>query len=133
MIFQKAITQPIRSDQSWESRWEGADRGLITCWEAGREMANAKPENAALARSGELLILPWKGGVDKKAKLPKKREKIGALNYVAMWQGLRGEDLYVDTAQGTVLTCTATGFVITYYFDILPHLTGLDDEEQLAA
>ena len=58
---------------------------------------------------------------------------IGSLNYVAMWQGLRGEDLDIDSAQGAVHTCTATGFVLTYYFDILPYLSGLDDDEQLVA
>jgi hypothetical protein len=126
-VFRR-ISEPIRDDQSWDTRWEGPDRGLITSWEAGREMAATKPDDAALAVAGELLVLPWKGGVDKKAKtIPKK--KIGSLNYVAMWQGLRGDDLSVDTAQDVVMTCTATGTVVTYCLDVLQHANEMDEDE----
>jgi hypothetical protein len=55
--------------------------------------------------------LPWKGGVEKALK---KKQKYGTLNYLAMWQGLRGEDLNIDTAEEISITCTATGMAVVF-------------------
>ena len=55
--------QPIRKDLSWEERWKGPDKGLISCWEVGRELSQKEPELGERARNGELPVLAWKGGV----------------------------------------------------------------------
>ena len=90
--------------------------GLIACWECGRTTSIEKPVMAAQALAGELFVLPWKGGIDRD-KIPKKNLKYGSLNYLAMWQGLRNEDLNIDTKHGTVLTCTATNVTVTFTDD----------------
>ena len=81
--------------------------GLIACWECGRTTSIEKPAMAAQALAGELFVLPWKGGVDRD-KVSKKK---------AMWQGLRNEDLSIDTKNGAVLTCTATNVTVTFTGD----------------
>jgi hypothetical protein len=124
MHVRRSLSEPLRVNPDWEERWERADKGLINCWECGREMVIGRPEQAGLAIAGELLVLPWRGGVDKKAKkIPKK--KTGSLYYLAMWQGLRGEDLDIDTERGALLRCAATGTVVTYQFDV----TKIEDED----
>ncbi len=112
--IKRAFTEPTREDISWDERWRGDDKGLISCWEVGREIRAKDPELAARVENGELPILGWKGGVGKKIK---KGEKIGTLYYLAQWQGLRGEDLEVDLSQETDLTCTKTGVKVTYTSD----------------
>ena len=72
--------EPIREDPSWDERWRGADKGLIICWEVGRERSKKEPELSEQAKNGELPVLGWKGGV---AKEIKKKEKYGCLNYLA--------------------------------------------------
>lgn len=114
MRLQRSINEPIREDPNWTSRWEGLDKGLIACWERGREKGNEDPEAAALARKGQLVELPWKGGV---LKAIKKKSKYGSLFYLAMWQGLRGEDLDIDTASEQSLECTATKMTVVYTAD----------------
>jgi hypothetical protein len=69
------------------------------------EAARREP-SAEWASRGELRPLPWRGGVAKKLKAA---TRPGTLQYLAMWQGLRHEDLSVDLDGGTVLTCTRTG------------------------
>lgn len=119
-IVQRSITAPIRPNLSWFETWQGADKGLIRCWEIGRERALKSPEVAARCRADELPVLGWQGGVDRQLK---KLEKFGALNYLAQWQGLRGEDLQIDSSQEYTLTCSRTGMVVTFtpdrakYFD----------------
>ncbi|MCY1179842.1 hypothetical protein D9M73_202590 [compost metagenome] len=44
----------------------------------------------------------------------KKREKFGSLKYLAQWQGLRGEDLQIDTSAELTLSCSRTGMVVTF-------------------
>ena len=78
----RSINEPIREGLSWDQRWRESDKGLIACWERGREMSIETPKLVELARKGELIILAWKGGVDKKIK---KTQKYGTLNYLAMW------------------------------------------------
>ena len=106
---------PKREGLSWEERWKGRDKGLITCWEVGKNWAQAKPELALRARDGELPVLGWKGGVEKKTQ---KKKKFGSLLYLAMWQGLRGEDLDIDMSQETQLICSRTGMKVVYTPDV---------------
>lgn len=94
---------------------EGPDKGLINAWLAGIEKRRELPDLAARARNGELPILPYRGGVEKAIKT---RNKIGALHYVAMWQGLRGDDLRVDMNDEPTLVCQRTGVPVTYTMDI---------------
>ena len=63
--------EPKRKDLSWDERWKDKDKGLITCWEVGRELRAKEPELASRAEKGELPVLGWKGGVEKKTKKTK--------------------------------------------------------------
>ncbi len=76
----RSIEKPIRPALSWKERWTGEDKGLITCWENGREAAARKPELAKRAKKGELPVTGWKGGVENKTKVG---EKYGTLFYLA--------------------------------------------------
>ena len=71
--------EPKREGLSWDERWKGKDKGLITCWEVGRELREKEPELASRAEKGELPVLGWKG-VEKKTK---KGEKYGTLFHLA--------------------------------------------------
>jgi hypothetical protein len=72
------------------------------------------PELAEKARNGELPVLGWKGGVEKKTQ---KNEKYGCLNYLAEWQGLRGEDLDIDLTEEREIVCSKTGMKVIYTGD----------------
>lgn len=76
-----------------DHRWRNEDKGIIWCWERGRQIGNADPELASRARNGELMVLGWKGGVPLEFKGEKKQ---GTLNYLAQWQGLAGKDLDIQ-------------------------------------
>jgi hypothetical protein len=121
----RSIREPIRDGLSWEERWRGPDQGLIWCWERGRQMRTRQPERAARAEQGELMVsevvaayrtepVPvWRGGVSKRLKdVPIKPD--GSLNYLAEWQGLRGEDLDIDVAEERVIVCTKTGQAVAF-------------------
>lgn len=108
------ITQPIRQNAKWEQRWNDADQGVIACWERGREKSLEDPKLASQARDGQLVVLPWKGGVEKEIK---KKQKFGTFFYLAMWQGLRMEDLNIDTDEELMLTCTVTGMKVVFTND----------------
>ena len=110
-LVTRSIKQPIREGLTWDELWRGPDNGLINCWEVGRQLATRKPDLAEKAERGELPVLEWKGGVEKRLK---KKEKYGTLNYVAEWQGLRGEDLMVDLSNEVELECSRTGMKVTY-------------------
>jgi hypothetical protein len=110
----RSIKEPKREGLSWKELWEGEDRGLIICWEAGREKRETDPYLAKRAEDGELPVLAWKGGVEKKTNISK---KYGTLNYLACWQGLRGEDLNIDPSQETELICSKTGMKVIYTDD----------------
>jgi hypothetical protein len=114
MKIQRSIAKPVRQNADWDERWAGEDRGLIGCWERGREKASEDPALAARAREGHLVVLPWKGGVEKAIK---KKQKFGTLYYLAMWQGLRGENLDIDVDEEPVRTCTATGMTVVFTGD----------------
>jgi hypothetical protein len=109
-VFRNA-DEPPRHDQAWEQRWNGPDRGLIASWERGREKAREDPDLASAASRGELVPLPWKGGVEQATKAGR---KYGPFFYLAMWQGLRGEPLDIETATDTTITCSRTGMAVTF-------------------
>lgn len=114
MKISRSIAEPLRIAPSWEERWEGPDKGLILCWETGREKREAMPELAQRASDGQLIPLPWRGGLEKAIKA---KEKYGSLFYLAMWQGLRADDLEIDTERGATLVCTATGQKVVFTAD----------------
>ncbi len=111
--IRRSREKPVRKGASWDERWRGEDGGLITCWEVGRELATKEPDLAKRARNGELPILGWKGGVERKLTI----RKYGTLNYLAQWQGIRGDDLDIDRDREYELTCTRTGMVVTFTAD----------------
>lgn len=107
--------EPIRGGLSWDERWKGHDKGLITCWEVGRKLSEKEPTIVERAKRGELPVLGWKGGVEKKIK---KKEKYGTLYYLAQWQGLRGDNLDIDLSGETELICSKTGMKVIYTGDM---------------
>jgi len=110
----RSILEPIREDPDFQERWNGNDKGLITCWEVGRTLGVKEPELVQKAKDGELPVLGWKGGVAEGLKL---KEKFGSLNYFAQWQGLRGEDLNINLDDEYELMCTNTKVKVTYTAD----------------
>jgi hypothetical protein len=110
----RSCQEPIRIGLSFEERWRGPDKGLITCWEVGRDMSKKEPALAERARKGELPVIGWKGGVDKKIK---KKEKYGTYNYLALWQGLRGDDLNIELTEEIEIVCSRTGMKVVYTDD----------------
>lgn len=112
--IKRSYQEPKRKGLSYDERWNGPDRGLITSWEVGRELREKNPELAEKAKNGELPVLGWKGGVDRQLK---KTEKFGTLKYLAQWQGLRGEDLDIDLNEERVVVCSATGMKVTFTGD----------------
>ena len=114
MKIYRSIAEPIRENAKWDERWNADDDGLIACWERGREKRLEDPALSARAIEGQLVVLPWKGGIEKPIK---KKQKYGTLFYLAMWQGLRGEDLNIDLSEEVALTCTATGMTVVFTND----------------
>ena len=101
----RSVDQPIREGLSWTERWLGPDDGLIWCWERGRQERLEHPDLAARAEKGELVPRDWKGGVREKLKIERKR---GSLQYLATWQGLRGEDLDIEVGGERTIVCIKT-------------------------
>lgn len=113
MHIRRDIAEPHRGELSWAERWEGIDGGLIACWERGCEKRKEDPALAQRASEGELVLLPWRGGVEKAIK----GEKYGTLNYLAMYQGIRGESLDIDTTAEVVRQCAKTKVTVIYTRD----------------
>ena len=111
----RSIEKPMRTGLSWNERWKGEDKGLITCWEVGREKRKKNPDLAKRTEKGELPVLGWKGGVDKKIK---KGEKYGTLFYLAQWQGTRGNDLDIDLSDEPEHVCSRTGVKVIFTNDL---------------
>lgn len=101
---------PILEGLSWTERWEGEDRGLICCLEQGRKIAEQNPELAENVREGELPLLGWRGGVSATLKQKKK----GTLQYLAQWQGIRGEPLDNDPLATVKMICALTKTKVEY-------------------
>lgn len=113
----RSINEPKRTGLSWKEKWKGADNGLIACWERGRDKALEDPELAIAAKNGQLVVLAWKGGVEKKIK----GKKYGSLSYLATLQGLRGEDLKINQNEEISLTCTKTNVEIIFTSNLLSY------------
>lgn len=124
-IVRRSINTPIRQGLDWSTTWQAPDNGLIKCWEVGRLTAVQKPELAEAALDDELPVTCWKGGVSRTLK---KLEKYGSLQYLAHWQGLRGEDLEVDQDAEVTHTCSKTGMRITFTPDISKLIEQTTDE-----
>lgn len=114
MHVHRSVNEEKREGLSWDELWNGPDKGLIACWERGREKARENPGLAEAAKAGQLVAIGWKGGV---AQEIKSKKKTGTLWYLAMWQGLRGEDLDIVMTDEPRLTCTETGVTVTYTMD----------------
>lgn len=115
MRIYQPIAFPPPAETDWHKRHEGQDKGLISCWLIGIEKARQDPDLATRAQAGELPVLPWRGGVDKAIK---RTDKVGALHYLAAWQGLRGEDLDIELGVEVHKTCTRTGVGVLFTDDI---------------
>lgn len=107
----RSVKEPIRNDPTPDQKWRGDDKGLVLCWEAGRELAVAQPKLAKRAQRGELPMLSWKGGVKRN---PKKKKKTGSFCYLAQWQGLRGDDLDIKLSEKQTIKCSRTGVKVVY-------------------
>ena len=110
----RSCKKPIRENPSFNERWRGLDEGLITCWEVGRRKSEENPELAERALNGELPKLGWKGGIDKNTD----QKKFGTLNYLAQWQGLRGEDLDIDLTKERLIVCSKTFMKVIFTNDL---------------
>jgi hypothetical protein len=113
MHIYASAENPPALGKTWAERQEGPDDGLISAWYAGRDMRARDPGVVAAASRGELPVLPFKGGVEKKIK----SKKIGSLHYIAMWQGLRGEDLNITRGSRPVMRCAKTGVAVNFTDD----------------
>lgn len=111
MRVTRNVGDPSTERLSWEERWKGPDRGLVATWEAGLRISKEDPFLADRARQGQLVILSWKGGVEKATK---KGRKYGSLSYLAMWHGLRGEPLDIALDEEVTLVCSRTNMTVTY-------------------
>jgi hypothetical protein len=115
--LQRSAKEPIRAGLTYAELWDGPDKSLIYCWEAGRQLRDKDSATAARAAKGEFVSLPWKGGTDDVEELPagkKASARYGALRYLAMWQGLRGDDLDITTESKTTLVCARTNRSVTF-------------------
>lgn len=127
MRVHASLECPPTVGATWEERWEGPDRGLYLCWLKGVAMAGESPALADAARSGSLPVLPWRGGVEKAVKAL----KLGSVYYLAMWQGLRGDDLSVSLEEDVIITCSRTGTRVRFTPQLLAELAAVPaDEEQ---
>lgn len=70
--LRRSVDELIREGLSWSETWQGPDKGLIFCWERGRQERCERPRLAARADQGELVSLDWKGGVKEKLKAERK-------------------------------------------------------------
>jgi len=114
MRIKRSITEKIRDFVDMDHRWRGQDKGLIWCWECGRQLSEEDPDLAARAKNGELVVLAWKGGVPADFK---GKRKEGTFNYLAEWQGLAGQDLDIDLTAPIPLVCSLTGVEVTFSMD----------------
>ena len=115
MKIYRSIAEPIIDMPRYKERIDGYDKGLINAWQVGRSLAMRDLDVAAKVKNGELPVLHVKGGVEKRVKVV----KIGSLWYLAMWQGMRGEDLDIDMETEVEMICSRTGVKVLYTFDIV--------------
>lgn len=110
----RSFKERVREGITWDERWRGYDNGLITCWEVGRKIREEDPEIVEKVTNNELPLLGWKGGVDRTLKIGK---KYGTLNYLAQWQGIKGEDLNIDPQTEYELVCSRTKVKVIFTND----------------
>lgn len=113
-IITRSIETPIRTGIHWNDE----DKGLITCWENGREKSKDCKfkfmKQTAAAKRDALPMTVYAGG----CKMGIKVKKIyGSYHYLAYWQGLRGEDLYINHNEEIVKVCTRTSIKVTFTSD----------------
>jgi hypothetical protein len=125
MLIQRTVSDARRGELTWEQLWKGPDAGIIASWERGLEKRTEDAAMAQRALSGELLVLPWKGGVER----PIKARKYGTFLYLAMWQGLRGEPLNIETSQEVTLVCARTQMQVTYTSNRAKYAIVSDEDE----
>lgn len=113
----RSVEESNRKGLTWAELWKGSDNGLIACWERGREKSLEAPELSQLCKNGELPVLAWKGGVDKKIK----GKKYGSLFYLATWQGLRGEDLNINLLEEVTIVCSKTQVKVLFTANLLTY------------
>lgn len=113
----RSIETPIREFPSFEERWRGEDKGLITAWEVGREKAITNPELKESALNNELPVLGYFGGYEK--KLTNIKFKYASFYYLAQLQGLRGDDLDIDFERDEekFLICSKTNMKTIFTID----------------
>lgn len=114
MLLTLPFANPPPFLNDYAERIDGPDQGIVNAWLAGIAKRREGSQLQSQALAGELPLLPYKGGVERALKT---KQKIGALHYLAMWQGLRGEDLRVDTEAEPELTCTRTGVLVSFTLD----------------
>lgn len=102
----RSIAEPIRENKSFEERWHGDDKGLITAWEVGRELAKHDKNLFEKVKKGELPPLGFKGGHHKRLK--NSISKYGTLHYLAELQGLKDQNLDIDFTRDEKLTLTCS-------------------------
>ena len=126
MLVHQPIDKPPTLSDDFYVRCEGPDQGLINSWVCGIAMSKVDPALATRAKAGELPVLPWKGGI---AKHILRTDKVGALHYLAAWQGLRGEDLNIFQGVDVQMTCTRFGVPVTFT-DNVDRLLQTDQSEE---
>jgi len=128
MLFEESVLTPVRIGLDERELWRQEDKGLINAWEIGRELAIKEPEMSLKAKRGELPELMFKGGF--KERLKGAVLKYGALHYLAMWKGLREENLSLSLDYETALICSKTGMGVLFTFNsskyLLPDMTKID-------
>lgn len=126
MKIHQSIADPPTPSEDWHKRWEGPDQGLIFNWLRGIEKAQQDPDLATKAKAGELPLLAWRGGLEKPIK---SKTKTGAMAYLAAWQGLRGEDLNIDTDIELSIICSRTGVPVLFTNQIHKLLQNQESED----
>lgn len=90
----RSIAEPIRESLSQDERWYQPDKGLIWAWERGRQLVQRRPCLAVLARNNRLPKLVW---------------RRGSWLYLAMLQGILGQDLSIFPERELVLDRVTRG------------------------
>lgn len=90
----RSISEPIRENISMHDRWHQSDKGLVWAWESGRRIASQRPRLAILAMNNRLPKLVW---------------RRGSWLYLAMLQGILGQDLNIFPEKELELTRVRRG------------------------
>jgi hypothetical protein len=112
-LRKKSVAKP----RAFEEVQDDAELQAEAELQAAAELQTKNEPASVWADRGELLPLWWKGGQRKKLEAPTKR---GSLQYLAMWQGLRNEDLTIVMTGKTVLVCTRTRQQVVFERDLPP-------------